>query len=275
MENRRDVGAHLKAVCGLSSQIAVILLVLLLLMLAAGCQNTGSGQTASESASASEQKTDKPAEDVASSDGEDASKAGEASYGSEDGEVPVGTLLDKPEKTAPDDIDKVAASFTFTTPDDDSTWSCKIAVDNTDDDNALLYVTDMLTDYVYVQDADGNITKYVRDVFDEAFTADTESSQDELSDETSPYMDMMLVLGFGFTDALSEASPNVQDKKCEDSLSFAEGETYAYDIMEDGEKSGRIVVDKESGCNVYFESGEMTIYISDLRFDDLGIPDYK
>lgn len=205
-----------------------------------------------------------------------ASEAGESDKKSEEKveEAEVGTILNTMEVTPA--LEKFYVCFTFADEQSENgISSMEIAMDDTEEPG-IIYVTDgtlKLNEMVYEMDADGNITKYVKDVFMTEFVKDESLSQESLQNEKEKILDMLGLLGFGYGEDSS-----VKYKKCESvDYSFLPGPAYAYEVISDSSDVSTIWLDRETGIvvNLCDADGNSILSVSDIKTENIGIPTYK
>lgn len=185
----------------------------------------------------------------------------------------TGELLDAPEVSFDTSLEQLYIYFTMPGEGDEVT-SMEIALDQVTEDMYVLYVTNgllKLNEMVYEVSDDG-ITKYYKDTFMESFLLETELSQAELENEKNTMMELLSCFMMMGSDL-----EGVQYEKTDEVAVALTGDALTYNMVQNGQVTGKITIDKATGLMVSMKDAEgNSLYtVMDIKTSDLGIPAYK
>lgn len=242
----------------------VVALLLAMCMFAAIL--TGCGEDKSASTQADETQTEK--QDVTSKE-ESKNQAEQTAN-----EVAAGTILNAPEISIDENLEDLYVYFTYPGDTADETPSMEITVDQVTEDTYIIYTTDgLLKNHEIIYEVtDSGVTKYYKDAFMEEFQQETESTQQQIEQETD---DMLTILSY-FTMQSSDYA-SFQYRKSDKMVAEITGEVYVYDLLENNEYAGEIRIDKATGlmvCLKDHEGGTM-FNVQKLEVTGIEVPEYK
>lgn len=246
--------------------IALLMSVLMLVGLLAACGSEPQVQTP--------QSQQEPAvnQDPVEQETAGADVPEETTAGSAQSNV-TGELLDAPEVSFDTSLEQLYIYFTMPGEGDEVT-SMEIALDQVTEDMYVLYVTNgllKLNEMVYEVSDDG-ITKYYKDTFMESFLLETELSQAELENEKNTMMELLSCFMMMGSDL-----EGVQYEKTDEVAVALTGDALTYNMVQNGQVTGKITIDKATGLMVSMKDAEgNSLYtVMDIKTSDLGIPAYK
>ncbi len=190
-------------------------------------------------------------------------------------DVAVGEILDKPEVTFDSNTEKIYVYFiSYDTESNNEPTTLEIAFDQITDDTYVIYVTNgllKLNELIY-EVTDSGITKYYKDAFSEKFTKEMTLSQDDLQKEVNSNHELFSLLTIYET-----FGESVKFRKSDAVVPFKSGDVYVYDLIEAGETTGQIAIDKKTGIMVSFkdDKGNSIFSVQDIKTSDFKIPEYK
>lgn len=188
-------------------------------------------------------------------------------------EVPVGTVLDAPEVVFTDNCEKLY--IYFSSPDTTGkTTSVELALDQITQDTYVIYFSDgLLKNHEVVYEvSDAGITAYYRMATTADFVQDTTSTQTELEEQVNGWLEMMSYLTLLHPDYAAW-----KYRKSDAQVASLTGEVLVYDILEDGQVTGQVCVDKATGVmsSLKEADGSAVFTVHQIKTSDLGIPTYK
>lgn len=189
-------------------------------------------------------------------------------------EVTAGTILNAPEVTFDENAEQLYIYYTYPGDKEEEVLSMEIAIDQVNEDMYVIYMSDGLLKLheVIYEVTDTGVTKYYKDAFMENFALETELSQTALEQEKTSMLSLL-------SQFMSPSSylEGVQYRKSDAPAFALTGEVYVYDLMENGNVSGQIYVDKATGLMVSLTdtNGTSQFSVQSIKTSDLGIPAYK
>lgn len=190
-------------------------------------------------------------------------------------EVAVGTILDAPEVQFDNSIEEIYLYVTFPGDTAEETGSMELALNQITPDTYLIYVTDGLlkTHELVYEVTDSGVTKYWKDAFMDAFSPETEASQQQIEAEKNETLSLISYFTMGHEDYTG-----YKYRKSDDIVfALTGGDVYVYDVLENNECVGQMCIDKATGVMVKFEDAQgNTIYnVQKLQTSNVEIPEYK
>lgn len=281
--------------------LALLLALVMVLGLFAGCSNQKKKSTKKKSSSKKDKETSSATEDTDSTDGTGSTD----STGSTNGiaidpdkkpviaptqaqpsggtvrpypgtvaGVPVGTLLDEPEKLF-DSANVNQIDFTVEMEEDGNAAILHfIIVADANGSGGVVYVGkgDPAKDEVVFEMTGNTLTKYTRQNNATKFTKDTTSGQQLLRSEFGQIADIVQIFN-----ACQDAFHDIQFRKRNAPTRHTTGPVYAYDVIYEGEVDGMALINQETGLLVKIEgyAGNFNYNMIGFKLSDVRLPSYK
>lgn len=190
-------------------------------------------------------------------------------------EAAVGDILDAPEVAFDNDTENLYIYYSYPGDTEDEVKSMEIAVDQVTDDQYVLYSSDGLLkthEILYeVNESSNTVTKYYKDAFMEGFEPDLKTAATNEEEKNA----MLTLLGMFMSDSADYSGMKYRKS---DAIEFSmTGDVYVYDVMENGEVSGRMCINKENGLIVKLEDaeGNELFTVQEIKIGEFEMPEYK